>query len=312
MKLLFKIETGRSEGRVEGDVAMINKKKSFKKFDSSFFASTLTEEKRTVMDFTSEGTSAMNALTRYLEENGFNQGYIKCSSGIVSDLRYAFFLTKHKPYPTFAYALLKGRNQVISLSGFFLPLRSQIDPTQKSIVPHLHIVFRSLEDGRVYSGHFVDAEKADLRIEVVQLSGGELKRDIDPNTGLMYLRARAAKKKRRNKENFLIFAVGQNESFPDELLKRIKSYNNVTSGEYEFAVGTLWSARLKNTEQEHIINPREGMELSYTEGEIVLEKEKTRHHTKVTLIDRFGRSHSGHLLSGRVKDLVEGVLKLRP
>jgi len=310
MKLLFKIEAGRTEGKVEGDVAMVNKNRAFKGFDTGFFASILTEEKKTLIDITSEGTSATDSLTQCLERKGLTQGYIKCDNGIISNLRCAFFLTNHKPYPTFAYALLKGQNQIISLSGFFLTLQNQVDPTKKSIVPHLHVVCKSLENGKTYSGHFADAEKVDLRIEAVQLSGGDLRRDIDPNTGLMYLRARTDDEK-LNKGNALIFALGPNEPFPDKLLEKIRSHNIIKS-EYEFAVGTLWSAELKNKDGKRVIKPREGMELSRTEGKITLGKVKTEHGTKVTLIDRFGRDYSGHLLSGKVKDLVEGVLKLQP
>jgi predicted DNA-binding protein with PD1-like motif len=304
LKPLFKVLEDKGK-EVEGDFMLVEKKGNRIEFDTGLHESVIGSAKELIKEINFE----QGSLTSNLFDNlDFMQGYILCEEGILFDVRFAFFLTKHKPLPTFAKAFAKGKNIVKNISGFFLPVYN-VKSLNYDIVPHLHIVFENVESGKVFSGHLIDASAGRLKVKMVPLTGKTLKRDVDPNTGLMYLRTYPAGDFNPKSGDTILFAFGPREKFPTKLFKLLSKYD-ISKARIVFAVGTLTSAYLSGSSGEIIVRPREGLELAYTQGEVMFKEGSFNHKMIVHLTDRYGKQYKGMLSHGRVKELVEGLIKV--
>lgn len=292
---------------VEGDFVAVEKKKEHIKFDTGLHTSIIKIENEVVkrLDF---GNSSL--MSKMFENLDIRQGYITCSEGVLYDVHIAFFLTKHKPTPTFAKATIKGKNQVQSITGFFLPIYNPKN-SKYELVPHLHIVFTNIETGKIFSGHLVDTPTGELKVKIFPLTGKSLKRDVDPNTGLMYLRAYPVEDFIPKSGDAVLFAYGPNENFPSKIIKRLKKFG-IKRAEIIFAVGTLTSTCLfdSNSNNSIMVRPKDGLELAQTKGEILFKEYSSRYKINVHLTDIYGCQYKGLLGYGRVKELVEGLLKV--
>ncbi|MGQ9781123.1 MAG: PCC domain-containing protein [Nitrososphaeria archaeon] len=250
----------------------------------------------------------MANISRLLEGAHLTQGYIITRSGILNDMTCAFFLTRHKPSPTFGKASFMGKNKVLNMSGFFLSIPNpRAGASNSIIVPHVHVVFQNKESGKIFSGHFVDALLGEFRFDAVPLLGATLKRETDPNTGGMYLRTDKRNDINPKGGDSILFSLGPGEDFPNELFKRL-SEKRISKAEFSFAIGTLQLAHLKNSHKVDTVMPKEGLELTHTSGDIFFEDGKCLHKTSVHLTDRYGNQYTGLLQASKVKDLVEGIL----
>lgn len=304
MKPLFKILEDKGK-EVEGDFALVEKKQAHIEFDTGLHVSVIGRAKELIKEFDFE----QGSLTSNLFSNlNFRQGYILCEEGTLFDVCFAFFLTKHKPLPTFAKALAIGKNIVKNISGFFLPVYN-VKSLDYDIVPHLHIVFENVESGRIFSGHLIDASAGHLKVKMVPLTGKMLKRDVDPNTGLMYLRTYPAGDFNPKSGDTILFAFGPREKFPTKLFKLLSKYG-ISKARIVFAVGTLTMACLSEFSGEIIVRPREGLELAHTQGEVMFKEGSSKQKMIVHLTDRYGKQYKGMLSHGRVKELVEGLIEI--
>jgi predicted DNA-binding protein with PD1-like motif len=309
LKFLFKIAKERGKD-VEGDFIALSKKKEHVEFDTSLHTSTLTKGREVIFHLKPKDGPLMAKLGTFLEENKLHQGYITCDNGILNDMKCAFFLTKHKPSPTFGKAYFAGENKITSISGFFLIIpSSKEDKRFFKTVPHLHVVFQNTRTRKTFSGHLDDAESGNIELKIMPLSGKTMRRETDPNTGGMYLRAEKREDFKPKVGDTILFAFGPEEDFPNTLFKRMSSYQ-IRKAKYSFAIGTLWSIRLEGYEKKSNITPKDGLELSLTSGEVSFEKGKYSHNTNVQLTDRFGRQYEGQLVSGKVKDILEGAIEV--
>ncbi len=304
MKPLFNVikDLGKE---IEGDFITVEKKEEHIKFDTGLHTSIIKVEKEIIRHLNFKDNSLTNKIFENLD---VRQGYILCDGGLLYDVCIAFFLTKHKPTPTFAKATVKGANQVQSITGFFLPIYDSKN-LRYNIVSHLHIVFTNIGSGQTFSGHLVDAPAGKLKVKIVPISGKSLKRDVDPNTGLMYLRAHPVGDFSPKSGDTILFACGPKEIFPLKLIKHFNKFN-VKRAKIIFAVGTLTSACILNSNNSIMIKPKEGLELARTQGEILLKEYFNEYKINVHLTDRCGIQHKGLLAYGRVKELVEGLLKV--
>lgn len=309
MKLLFKIakEPGKD---IEGDFVAVSKKKEHVEFDTSLHTATLIKGRETIFHLIPKGGPLILKLCAFLEENKLTQGYITCDSGILNDMKCAFFLTKHKPSPTFGKASFAGENKISSISGFFLMLPSLKEGKLIfKVVPHVHVVFQNMKTGKIFSGHLDDAESGNIKLKIVPLSGKTMRRETDPNTGGMYLRTDKKGDFSPKVGDTVLFALGPEEDFPNKLFKLMSSYQ-IRKTKYSFAIGTLWSVYLESRGKRSSLTPNDGLELSLTHGEAFFKKGKYFHKTNVQLTDRFGRQYKNQLVSGKVKDILEGAIEI--
>lgn len=310
LKPLFKVTVDRHAKEIEGDFVAVKKSKRHVEFDRGLYMATLAKGKAEAFELCPTDGPLMAKVSRSLTETHLTQGYIVGYDGILDDITCAFFLTRHKPSPTFGKASFRGENKVISISGFFLSMPNPRSGEHTSIiVPHLHIVFQNEESGKIFSGHLVDALSGRLRLEAVPLTGKMLRRETDPNTGGMYLRTDKQEELHPTRGDSILFALGPEEDFPNEPLKRLLE-KGIAKAKFSFAVGTLELAHLESSAGEEIVKPKEGLELAYTSGHIVFGGEKYSHMTSVHLTDRYGNQYEGLLQSSKVKDLVEGILEI--
>ncbi|MBC7091624.1 MAG: hypothetical protein H5T50_06940 [Nitrososphaeria archaeon] len=304
MKPIFKVleDKGRE---VEGDFVAVEKKQGHIEFDTGLHVSIIGRGKELFkeVDF-EQGSLAQNLF----DNLGFGQGYMLCEEGTLFDICFAFFLTKNKPLPTFAKAIAKGKNLVKSISGFFLPVYN-VKSLKYDIVPHLHIIFKNVESGGIFSGHLIDASSGHLKAKIVPLMGKTLKRDVDPNTGLMYLRTYPVGDFSPKSGDIILFAFGPREKFPTKLFKLLSKYC-IWKARIVFAVGTLTSAYLNESSGIIVARPREGLELAHTKGEAIFKEDSFKHRIIVHLTDRYGKQYNGMLSHGRVKELVEGLIEV--
>ncbi|MCX8189450.1 MAG: hypothetical protein N3F64_07030 [Nitrososphaeria archaeon] len=307
MEPLFKVVKDLGKD-VEGDFVAVEKKKKYIKFDTGLHTSIIKMGKEIVRDLDFEDSSLIDEMFGNMN---VEQGYILCNEGILNDVCIAFFLTKHKPTPTFAKATIKGTNQIQSITGFFLPIYNSKN-LKYDIVPHLHIVFTNIGTRRIFSGHLVDAPAGKLKIKIVPLTGKSLKRDVDPNTGLMYLRTYPIEDFSPKSGDTILFACGPKENFPLKLFKHISKFK-VKRADIIFAVGTLTSACIidsNNSNYGIMVRPKEGLELAQTQGEILFKDYSNEYKINVHLTDMYGNQYKGLLVHGIVKELVEGLLKV--
>ncbi|MEM3872865.1 MAG: DUF296 domain-containing protein [Nitrososphaeria archaeon] len=306
MKPLFKVAKDLGKD-VEGDFVAVEKKKEHIKFDTGLHTSIIKIENEVIKHLELKNSSLINKMFENLD---IRQGYIMCNEGVLYDVHIAFFLTKHKPTPTFAKATIKGKNRVQSITGFFLPIYNPKN-SKYEIVPHLHIVFTNIRTGKIFSGHLVDAPTGELKIKIISLAGKSLKRDVDPNTGLMYLRAYPLEDFIPKSRDTVLFAYGPNENFPSKIIKHLKKFG-VKRAEIIFAVGTLTSACLfdYNSNNSIMVKPKDGLELAQTKGEILFKEYSSEYEINVHLTDKYGCQYKGLLGHGRVKELVEGLLRV--
>lgn len=304
LKPLFRVvkDAGRE---VEGDFVIVEKKETPVEFDTGLHVSVIEKDKEISREVNFKQGSLISNLFDNLD---FGQGYILSDEGILFDVCFAFFLTKHKPLPTFAKAIAKGKNIIQNISGFFLPVYD-VKSLKYDIIPHLHIIFKNVESGKIFSGHLIDASAGKLKVRMFPLKGKSLKRDVDPNTGLMYLRTYPVKDFNPKSGDTILFAFGPKENFPIKLLKHLSQYK-IKRAKIIFAVGTLTSAQMIISGNKFIIRPREGLELAQTQGEIFLKGDSFYHKIIAHLTDRYGNQYKGLLLYGKVKELVEGLLEV--
>ena len=309
LKLLFRIAKEKGK-EIEGDFVSVFKKKDHIEFNTGLHTAFLLKGKEVIFQFTPKDGSLMKKLEIFLRKNRLTQGYITCNSGTLSDMRCAFFLTKNKPSPTFSKAFFKGKNKIISISGFFLMIPTIKDgrPISK-VVPHVHVVFQNNITAKIFSGHLEDAQSGDIKLKIIPLSGKLMKRETDPNTGGMYLRTDKKEDDKPTVGETMLFAFGPHEDFPNKLFKLMSNYQ-IKKAKYSFAVGTLWSVYLKDQGKEKMVSPTYGLELSLTTGEVTFDNKRYFHNTNVHLTDRYGKQYKGRLISGKVKDILEGALEI--
>ena len=309
MKLLFKIVKENGRG-IRGDFVPVTKKKEQIEFDTSLHTAVLTKGTEAFLYLTPKDEPLMARLGNFLKTEKIVQGYVVSEKGTLNNVKCAFFLTRHKPSPTFSKTFFRGENRIIYITGFFLAIPSLEEGKRVSnIVPHLHVVLKNIETGKTFSGHLDDAESGDIELKITPLLGKTMRRETDPNTGGMYLRTDAKKDFKPKIGDSIPFSLGPGEDFPDKLLKKLASHQ-VGKARYSFAIGTLWSVTLRNNGRKKTITSHDGFELSLTDGEASFEKGKYSHSTNVRLTDRFGRQYKGQLVSSEVKDLLEGALEV--
>jgi predicted DNA-binding protein with PD1-like motif len=310
LKLLFKIvkEHGRE---IRGDFVPVTKKKEQVEFDASLHTAVLTKGIEASLHLTPKDGPLMARLGNFLKAEKVVQGYVVSEKGALNNVKCAFFLTRHKPSPTFSKTFFRGENRIIRISGFFLVIPSLEEGKRVSnIVPHLHVVLKNIGTGKTFSGHLDDAESGDIEFKIIPLSGKTMRRETNPNTGGMYLKTDAEKDDFEPRiGDIILFALGPGEDFPNKLLEKMASHQ-VRKARYSFAIGTLWSVALRNSGGKKAIVPHDGLELSLTDGEASFEKGKYSHSTNVQLTDRFGIQYKGQLVSGEVKDILEGALEV--
>jgi len=135
-------------------------------------------------------------------------------------------------------------------------------------------------------------------------------REMNPLTGVMHIRSESGYLKEPEVGTSLIFALVPGDDFPNEVFQ-ILSEKKVREGIVIFSVGTLWNSTLCNKKEEWILDPDDGLEVTYTEGFFSKENGYFSHAIETHLIDKFGKSSRGTIISGEVKDLIEGVIKIK-
>ena len=309
LRSIFRIpRLSQSDTSIRGDVGRVSREESSSKWRHELFSAFLEEDKSVSFESASESDPFPSSLIEFLHSHNLCQGYLTCSRGTLSDLRCGFFLTRHKPLPTFAEALFKEENQILNMSGFFLEVRNDVGTSSRmDIVSHLHVTFQNTKSGRRFGGHLIDCRSGNLRCDIVPLRGGTIKRVTDPHAGTMHIRVDGAKEEKTSANRTLIFALPPREEFPGGL-RKIMTNRGIREGEIRFALGTLESANVLGLRGIEGIRPREGLEMISAQGRLVSRDRLCK--IDAHLVERTGAYHSVRIQDGVVKDLVEGVLRI--
>jgi predicted DNA-binding protein with PD1-like motif len=262
----------------------------------------LSEKKPIMFETIPRGNSFVNDLKMLLERSGLSQGYVTCDRGVVSNIRCGFFMTRHEPFATFAEKLFRGRNRVISMSGFFLEIAS-------NVVPHLHITLENARTGKLMGGHVIDAESGRMECKVVPISNPALTRETDPSSGVMHIRSLGTRGRGYSIGKTMAFACAPGEIFPNNLLEKISRFG-ARRATVRFAVGTLLWASLSDGHNS-LIKSDGGIELTSMSGVLSFRDDSFSYGLHVHLIDKYGRVFSGNFMCGEVKDLIEGVIQFQ-
>lgn len=309
MKPIFEIKPKIVGEAIIGDVGKISGKGGSVDWRNLSYATILNEGKEKVFKLNpADGPFNVN-LINFIKKSGITQGYILCDKGILNDLKCGFFLTNHKPNATFAEASFQRINKILNISGFFLSIKASDNDQSLDIVPHLHVTFKD-NNGRILGGHLIEADSGDIECKIVPLIGGTLKREMNPLTGVMHIRSEREYGEKPEVGTSIIFALVPGDYFPNEIFQ-IVSDKKVEEGRVIFSVGTLWNSTLSNKKEEWILNPEDGLEVTFTEGFFSDENGHFSHDLKTHLVDKYGKSSKGTIISGVVKDLIEGVIKIK-
>jgi predicted DNA-binding protein with PD1-like motif len=309
LKPIFEIKPKIVGEAIIGDVGKVSKEERSVDWRNQSYATILNEGEEKVFKLNpADGPFSVN-LIDFLKKSGMTQGYILCDKGILNDLKCSFFMTNHKPIATFAEAFFQRIHKVLNISGFFLSIKTSDKDQSMDIVPHLHITFKDIK-GRILGGHLIEAASGDLECKIIPLIGRTLKREMNPITGVMHIRTERGYKEKSEVGNSLIFALVPGNDFPAEVFQ-ILSEKKVREGRVIFSVGTLWNSSITNEKGEWNLNPEDGLEVTYAEGFFSEENGHFSHDLDTQLVDKFGKSSRGTIISGEVKDLIEGLIKIK-
>jgi hypothetical protein len=155
----------------------------------------------------------------------------------------------------------------------------------------------------------MDAATGHIKGNVVPLMGMPLTRETNPATGVMHIRSSAQDQSQRSDGDTVVFALPPDDEFPSGLVNAL-SDSNLTARQLRFAVGTLWDATVLNDTGQQVLNPQDGLEVTFATGQLAQRSATESPGVVVRLLDRYGRYTEGRLVRGRVKDLIEGVVTI--